>query len=86
MHDGRIAWPRCRALDSRGGSGLLIDEAILRAIRTESAEALKHWFGVGVKAVWRWRTWHGPQGEGNTRGAAIRSSHCFGRRNVHDSR
>jgi hypothetical protein len=29
MSDGRIPWPRCRALDSPGGgSGLLVDEEL----------------------------------------------------------
>jgi hypothetical protein len=51
----RIPWPRCRALGVRGGSGILINDELLRAIRAESAEALKYWFGVGTRAVWSWR-------------------------------
>lgn len=51
----RIAWPRCRALGRRGGSGLLVDDELKRAVTTESAEAIAFWFGVSGTTVWEWR-------------------------------
>lgn len=69
MHDGRIPWPRCRALHSRGRPSLLVTEELVRAIRTESAIALKHWFGVGTKGVWRWRVAFGASGVLGTPGS-----------------
>src|SRR5262245_28081242 len=51
-----LPWPRCRALDGRGGgSGLLVEEELARAVRTESALAVRYWWGVGHGAVARWR-------------------------------
>jgi hypothetical protein len=43
--DGRISWPRCRALGHRGGSGLLVEEELARAIMHESG-ALLYWWGT----------------------------------------
>jgi hypothetical protein len=34
---------------------MLVDEVLLRAIRTESALALRYWFGVSGWVVWTWR-------------------------------
>ncbi len=54
--DAPIPWPRCRAVHHRrGGPGLLVDEELARAIRHESAAAVMHWWGVGVRVVWQWR-------------------------------
>ena len=54
--DARIAWPRCRAIGSRGGgSGLLVTEELVRTIHSESSAALQHWFGVNEATVWKWR-------------------------------
>jgi hypothetical protein len=53
---GRIAWPRCRAEGTHGGgSGILLDEELARAVRCESEAANCYWWGVCVDVVWRWR-------------------------------
>jgi hypothetical protein len=53
--DARISWPRCHALGRRGGSGLLVDEELARAVRLESSLALQYWFSICEETVWRWR-------------------------------
>jgi hypothetical protein len=57
LSDAPIIWPRVQPIGQRGGSGLLVDKELVRAIKTESAEALKHWFGASTCVVWRWRKW-----------------------------
>jgi hypothetical protein len=53
--DARISWPRCRALHQHGGSGLLADEELARAVRTESVLAIRYWWGASHTAVFNWR-------------------------------
>jgi hypothetical protein len=68
--DAPIPWPRCRALDGRGGgSGLLVDEELARAVRCESVLAIRYWWGASANAVWRWRQALGIRGlnEGSAR-------------------
>jgi hypothetical protein len=55
--DALIPWPRCRALDGHGGggSGLLVDEELARAVRHESAASVMYWWGPTCSTVARWR-------------------------------
>jgi hypothetical protein len=53
--DGRISWPRCRRLGRRGHPGLLVDEELARAVRTESVLAIAYWWGVNDRVVFAWR-------------------------------
>jgi len=53
--NARISWPRCQVLKGRGGCGLLLDDELARAVRTESAAAVSYWWGVSEGVVWRWR-------------------------------
>jgi hypothetical protein len=55
--DAPILWPRCRILDGPGGgSGLLVEEELARAVCHESAAAVSYW----------WRTCSGPSRAGGT--------------------
>jgi hypothetical protein len=52
----RVAWPLCRPVDRpRGQPTILLDEELARAVRHESAAAIRYWWGVSVFVVWRWR-------------------------------
>lgn len=69
FHDGRILWPRVRALEQRGGSGLWVNEDMVRAIRTESASALMSYFKISSKTVWNWRKKFDVSGTATTPGS-----------------
>src|SRR4051794_24111840 len=60
--DAPVPWPRCQPIDHRGGSGLLLAGALVKAVRRESAAAVMFWWGVSVAVVWRWRKALGVRG------------------------
>lgn len=77
-----ISWPRVQPVGRRGGSGLWVDLTLKRAIRTEAAETLKHYFGASATSVWAWRKAFGVGGHAGTRGtaAALHGASCKGGR------
>ncbi len=50
--DARIPWPRRK---KTGRPSLILTAELARAVRTESVEAICHWWGVGPTKVWQWR-------------------------------
>jgi hypothetical protein len=53
--DARIPWPLALPVGTKGRPSLLVDEELARAVRHESAAAIRHWWGVGGGVVLRWR-------------------------------
>ena len=55
--DAPFSWPRCRSLGGTGGSGagLFVDDELARAVRCESALAVRFWWGIARETVCRWR-------------------------------
>jgi len=79
-----IPWPRVQPIEHLGGSGLWVCAELVEAIRTESAVALKHHFGVSTGVVWRWRKEFGVGGRATTKGSkrAIRAAAQLGAKAV----
>jgi hypothetical protein len=59
----------CKPRKGYGRPGILVEGELARAIRTESAKALMHWWGVGAHQVWKWRKSFGI-GRADTPGSA----------------
>jgi hypothetical protein len=53
--DARISRLCGLLLGTKGHPSLLEDEELPRAVRHESAAALRHWWGVSSLLVWKWR-------------------------------
>jgi hypothetical protein len=54
--DARISWLKCRPVDARlGRPTWFVDEELVRAIRHESAAAIKFWWNVNTRVVWERR-------------------------------
>lgn len=52
LSDARIPWP----IGKQGrAKALVLNGALVRAVRRESHQAICHWFGVGASTVWIWR-------------------------------
>lgn len=74
---GRIPWPLGR-ITGKNSQGLILYDALIRAVRRESAQAVAYWWGVTAQTVTRWRKALGVVGPTDGE-RAVRSEH--GRRN-----
>lgn len=53
--DARICWPRGRRVGAHGGTTIIVTAELARAVRTESAAAVCHHWGVAPSTVANWR-------------------------------
>src|SRR5262249_10128402 len=67
--DAPISWPRVSPAGGRGRRGVLVNATMRRAIKTESAAALKYHFGLSTLVVWKLRTWARVEGHTRTTGS-----------------
>ena len=52
---GPLSWPTGSPLRGSGGTGILVTVALVRAVRTESFEAISDALGVSRGTVFNWR-------------------------------
>jgi len=50
--DAPISWPRRK---KTGRASLILTGDLVRAVQTESSEAIQYHWGVGATTVWKWR-------------------------------
>jgi hypothetical protein len=53
--DALISWPRALPVGERGHPSILVDDELARAVRLESAAAVRFWWGVSGLVIWKWR-------------------------------
>jgi len=53
--DGRLPWPKGVVIGRRSAPSIVVDDELARALRHESAVAIRHWWGVSAKTVAMWR-------------------------------
>jgi hypothetical protein len=53
--DAPLPWPQGVPVGGRSAPSILLDDELARAVRLESAAAIRYWWGVSAGVVWRWR-------------------------------
>jgi hypothetical protein len=53
--DAPISWPRALPVGWLGHPSIVVTEELARAVRLESAAAIRHWWGVSDGVIHRWR-------------------------------
>lgn len=83
--DAPISWLRCLPVGRKGCPSLLVDGELARALRTESAAAVGHWWGAAPGVVSRWRKAAGVGMENPGSRRLIRAAALKGGRALHDA-
>jgi hypothetical protein len=66
-----IPWPKGIPVGGTGAPSIIITEELARAVRLESGQAVRYWWGVSEKPIWRWRKALGVTRQNNPGTAAL---------------